>query len=94
MKLIWAILFNLIDVSVIVISGTYLIIKALDYRDTEKSDNELSENDKMMSAYQVFIERFNLIRQKFWVSFTILEISLILFFIFWDIIWYFGIRFT
>lgn len=89
-KLEYAILFSLIDLSIVLFSGAHLLARFRKVIDTEETHKQLSESDKMVSSYQIFVEELRMLKRRFWISFAVIEIALITFFLFWDTILFYN----
>lgn len=81
-------IYNLINILLIGIFATNTIIKA--YREiiSEGIEEEFQKKQDIKTG-QMFLKHIKKLRRKFWISFTILELSLISYFVFWGLLFYF-----
>lgn len=91
MSLNTVILFNFVEIFLIIIFGTRLIIKGIENIIHEQTLHEYTDEDRFYSN-EMFMEQVGIVRRKFFVSFYIVELSLILYFIFWGMMFYYQVK--
>ena len=91
MLLFWVISYNLIISFLIVVFGTKMLIHSIENFIQETAFNKYDEYEKMSSSSEMIREEIRLVERKFWISFYIVEPSLIAYFVFWGIMFYYNI---
>lgn len=80
--------YNLILNLIIIISGVYFFVKAIEHMMVEEKQYKSEKEEVQDSSFEVLFDQLNIIRRKFWHSFYILEFSLITYFVFWGLLFF------
>ncbi|MBR9676424.1 hypothetical protein GOV05_05430 [Candidatus Woesearchaeota archaeon] len=94
MDMFFLLLINIVLNIIIVISGTIFLFKAINHIKLEvdfirtKRDHGHHDSHEIMKGYMTDVKR------TFFVSFYILELALLTYFIFWGILFYTNIKIT
>ena len=89
---IQVILINMALTLTIAASATYFIVKGFSHLMLEKDHKDSINIDASDSEYGVIIEQLSLLRHRFFISFFILELSIIAYFVFWGLMFYYNAR--
>jgi len=90
-SLIFVIIYNAILIILLGIYGSRLLIKTYEHIKDEQTHYSYSDEDRMHESTEMFLEELRKTARHFWLSFYIVEFSLIAYFIFWDIMFYYNI---
>lgn len=90
LSFVW--MYNGIITLLLGIYGSRLIIKTYEHIKDEQTHYDYDEHEKMYASNDMFMEELRITARKFWLSFYIVEFSLIAFFVFWDIMFYYNIK--
>ena len=91
-SLVVVFIFNSIDILLIAIFGTRFIIKTYEAILDAQTVYDYDEKDQIHASSEVFLEQARIVKRKFWISFYILEFSLISYFIFWGLMLFYQVK--
>ncbi|PLW79885.1 hypothetical protein C0585_05515 [Candidatus Woesearchaeota archaeon] len=84
--------YNGIIILLLGIFGSRLIIKTYEHIRDSQTHYDYTEEEKMHESTEMFLEELRKTARHFWISFYVVELSLIAFFIFWDLMFFYNVN--
>ncbi len=84
--------FSVIDYFIIAVSGTYFLVTAYKGFIAEMPMRKMLPEDKNGSTFDIYQQNLRALKERLLFSFYILEVGLIMFFIFWGAMFYFNAK--